>query len=206
MQLSRYSLCTMDILLRSLVTDTSIRGALVDMLSEEALVGGNLIRLRLRPPFSPTWLLAWLRGPGGDQLYVNGKLQKQMLQQYLVPIPKQPEELQHKLLLFFTLEEKAAVALREKRENFADNQLVFFLRFPCSSRMRFSPVLSCWFGMYSSSSDRSQPKASQILSNWSKLIRSAISLYKSPIVDLRILIISASFVCVHRRSPRILDR
>ena len=79
MQLSRYSLCTMDILLRSLVTDTSIRGALVDMLSEEALVGGNLIRLRLRPPFSPAWLLVWLRGPGGDQLYVNGKLQKQML-------------------------------------------------------------------------------------------------------------------------------
>ena len=33
-------------------------------LPEEALVGGDLVRLRLRPSVSPAWLLAWLRGPG----------------------------------------------------------------------------------------------------------------------------------------------
>ena len=74
-----------------------------------------------------------------------------------------------------------------------ENQLDFFLRFPCSSRIRFSPVFGCGFGMYSNSSGRVQSKASQILSSWSKLIRSVISLYRSLIVDLRIPVMAARF-------------
>ena len=107
-QLSRYRLRPMDILLRNAVSGTGPRGILVGELPEEALVGGNLTRLRLRPSFSSPWLLAWLRGPGGDQLYVDGKLQKQMLQQFRVPMPEGQPALEHKLLLCLALEEKAA--------------------------------------------------------------------------------------------------
>lgn len=41
----------------------------------------------------------------------------------------------------------------------------FFLRFPCSSRIRSLPVLRCWLGMYSSRSEMLQSKTSQILSS-----------------------------------------
>ena len=107
-QLSRYSLRPMDILLRNSAPGGSVRGALVGEHLEQALVGGNLTRLRLRPSFSSAWLLAWLRGSGGDRLYVGGKLQKQVLQQYRVPVPEGQTALEHKLLLYLDLEERAA--------------------------------------------------------------------------------------------------
>jgi len=107
-QLSRYRLRPTDILLRNSAPGASTRGVLVSELSEEALVGGNLTRIRLRPPFSPAWLLAWLLGPGGDRLYIGGKLQKQMLQQYRVPIPEEQVGFERKILLYLELEDKAA--------------------------------------------------------------------------------------------------
>lgn len=63
-QISRYSLRPMDLLLRGSTLGADPRGILVGDLPEEALVGGDLVRLRLRPSVSPAWLLAWLRGPG----------------------------------------------------------------------------------------------------------------------------------------------
>ncbi len=107
-QIRRYSLRQMDILLHNAFSGTGARGTLVGSLPEEALTGGNLIRLRLRPSFSSPWLLAWLRGPGGDRLYVDGKLQKHMLQQYRVPIPEGQPEFDRRFLLCLCLEEKAA--------------------------------------------------------------------------------------------------
>lgn len=107
-QLARYRLRPMDILLRSSALGSGTRGALVGELPEEALVGGNLTRLRLKSSFSPVWLLAWLRGPGGDRLYVDGRLQRQMLRQYRVPVPEGQPELERRLLLHLALEEKAA--------------------------------------------------------------------------------------------------
>lgn len=107
-QVSRYCLRPMDILLRSTEPSAGVRGALVAPLPEDALAGGNLIRLRLRPSRSPAWLLAWLLGPGGGGLYVDGKLQKQFLPQYRVPVPKDLEDFERRFFLYLALEEKAA--------------------------------------------------------------------------------------------------
>ena len=107
-QISRYSLRPMDLLLRGSTLGSDPRGILVGDLPEEALVGGELVRLRLRPTVSPAWLLAWLRGPGGDRLYENGRLQKPLLRKYRVPIPEEQAELGQNLLLYWALEEKAA--------------------------------------------------------------------------------------------------
>jgi len=122
-----YSLRPMDILLRNSAPGASARGVLVGELSEEALVGGNLTRIRLRPPFSPAWLLAWLLGPGGDRLYVGGKLQKQMLQQYRVPVPEDQQGFERKLLLYLELEDKA-VQFAERAQALFESmlRLIFF--------------------------------------------------------------------------------
>lgn len=106
-QANRCRLLPMDILLRNTVSGGGARGALVGELPEEALVGGNLTRIRVREKFSAPWLLAWLLGPGGDRLYVDGKLQKQLLPQYRVPAPEEPEGFERKFLLYLSLVEKA---------------------------------------------------------------------------------------------------
>ena len=121
-QLSRYRLRPMDILLRNSAPGDSVRGTLVGDLPEEALTGGNLTRLRLRSSLSAAWLLSWLRGPGGDPLYVDGKLQKQMLQQYRVPVPQGQKVLERRLLLYFALEEKA-VQFTEQTQALFDSVL-----------------------------------------------------------------------------------
>lgn len=106
-QLSRFRLLPMDILLRDAVSGGGPRGALVGELPEAALAGGNLTRLRVREKFSAPWLLAWLLGPGGDRLYVDGRLQKQLLPQYRVPVLEERKDFDRKLLLYLALEEKA---------------------------------------------------------------------------------------------------
>lgn len=118
-QASRFRLLPMDILLRGAVSGGGTRGALVGELPEEALAGGNLTRLRVSEKFSALWLLVWLLEPGGDPLYVGGRLQKQLLSQYQVPVPENQAHLERRLLLYLALEEKAnqfaerAQALRE---------------------------------------------------------------------------------------------
>ena len=106
-QISRYRIRPMDLLLRGSVSKGGARGFLAGELPEDALVGGNLIRLRLKPGCSAGWLLAWLSGPEGDQLYVEGRLQKQLLEQYLVPLPKDQEGFSRRFDLYLSLEDRA---------------------------------------------------------------------------------------------------
>lgn len=107
LQASRYGLCPMDVLLRNSAPRGGVRGALTLELPEEALVGGNLTRLRLESRYMAPWLLAWLTGPGGGQLYVNGKLQKRLLEQYWVPVPEDPDGFCRKYMLALSLEGRA---------------------------------------------------------------------------------------------------
>ena len=126
-QLSRYRLRPMDILLRNSASSGSARGILVGELPEEALIGGNLTRLRLHPSCSPAWLLAWLLGPGGDRLYIGGKLQKQMLQQYRVPLPEDQRAFERRLLLYLELEDRAVQFVERAQALFESVlDLVFF--------------------------------------------------------------------------------
>lgn len=102
-----------DILLRNKAREAAGRGVLVGRLPENALVGGNLIRLRLRGDASPAWLLSWLMGPGGDRVYAGGTLQKTALEDCMVPEMRNPQGFQRIFDVYVGLTEKAALFSKE---------------------------------------------------------------------------------------------
>lgn len=107
-QFEIFGLRPRDILIRSTASASAVRAALVEELPERALVGGNLIRLRLHPRYSPIWLLAWLLGPDGDQLFVQEKLRKESLLRLRVPVISDPQGFERIFGLYTALTQKAA--------------------------------------------------------------------------------------------------
>lgn len=118
----RFGLQPGDILLRSTSKTALGRGVLVGELPEQALVGRSLVRLRPRQASLSAWLLAWLLGPGGDQLYADGKLQRHALEEHPVPVPRDPLGFQRMFDLYVELMDKGARFSR-RAQNLYDTML-----------------------------------------------------------------------------------
>ena len=103
---ARFELRPGDLLLRSAAKEALGRGVLVGELSERALVGGTLIRLRPGQGSLSAWLLAWLLGPGSDRLYIDGKLRRQALEEHPVPVPRDARRFERMFDLYLDLLEK----------------------------------------------------------------------------------------------------